>query len=66
MLSNLYSYFYPEVEVKVDEKQLRQKYLVLLQIRGHKIRLKPISRGSDQKKIPPHKRPLWKKMPVIL
>ena len=61
MLSNLYSYFWPE-EINPDPKQLRQKYLVLLQIRDHKIRLKPVK----FKKIPPHKRPfIWKK-PVIL
>ena len=60
MLSYLYSYIWPEVEVKVDPRQLRQKYLVLVQIKDHKIRLKPI-----KKKIPPHKRPLWKKHVIL-
>lgn len=42
MFSYLYSLIYGEDEVKADEKQLRQKYLVLLQIKDNKIRLKPI------------------------
>ena len=48
MFGYLYSYFYPEEEFKADEKALRQKYLVLLQIKDNKIRLKPI----DKKKAP--------------
>ena len=46
MFSYLYSLVYGEEEVKVDEKQLRQKYLVLLQIKDTKIRLKPIKRKA--------------------
>ena len=80
MLSYLSSFIWPEEEIKVDQKVLRQKYLVLIQIKDHRLRLKPINvertnaertnaertnRGTNQK-IPPHKRPLWKKMPVIL
>ena len=48
MFSYLYSYFYEE-EIRADEKQLRQKYLVLLQIKDHKIKLKSI---DNKKKIP--------------
>ena len=49
MLSYIYSYFYDEEPVKADEKQMRQKYLVLLQIKDHKIKLKSI---DNKKKIP--------------
>ena len=49
MFSYLYSYFYEEEPVKADEKALRQKYLVLLQIKDHKIKLKSI---DNKKKIP--------------
>ena len=62
MLSSIYNYFYGEVQVEADPKVLRQKYLVLVQIKDHKIRLKPLK----FKKIPLPKRPfIWKK-PVIL
>jgi hypothetical protein len=74
MFSYIYEYLWPQ-EIQIDQKQLRQKYLVLLQIKNHKIRLKPISSAGSTRSagytqkvkiIPPHKRPLWKKMPVIL
>ena len=69
MLSYLSSFIWPEEEIKVDQKVLRQKYLVLVQIKDHRLRLKPISRGANQKinpVIPPYKKPNWKKLPVIL
>jgi hypothetical protein len=46
MFSYIYSLVYGEDEVKADEKQLRQKYLVLQQIKDHKIRLKPINKKA--------------------
>ena len=48
MFSYLYSLVYGE-EVKVDVKQLRQKYLVLLQIKDNKIRLRPINNKKAPK-----------------
>ena len=60
MLSYLASFIWNEVQVEADPKVLHQKYLVLLQIKDHKIRLKPV-----KKKIPLPKRPTWKR-PVIL
>ena len=54
MFSYIYSLFYEE-EVKADEKQLRQKYLVLQQIKDHKIRLKPINNKKKTERI------MWKK-----
>ncbi len=63
MLSYLYSYFYPEEEIQVDQKALRQKYLVLLQIKDHKIRLKSTKKVNTV--IPPHKRPIWKKQLIL-
>ena len=69
MFSYIYEYLWPQ-EIQVDQKVLRQKYLVLVQIKDHRIRLKPTSSAGYTKKvntaIPPHKRPVWKKMPVIL
>ena len=44
MFSYIYSLVYGEEEVKVDEKSLRQKYLMLLQIKDNQIRLKPINK----------------------
>ena len=40
MISFLASYFWGEDEIKADPKVLRQKYLVLQQIKDHRIRLK--------------------------
>jgi hypothetical protein len=56
MLSYLYSFFYEEEPVKADEKALRQKYLVLTQIKDNKIRLKPID--NKKKKVPNKKNKL--------
>ena len=63
MLSYLSSFIWYEEEIKADPRVLRQKYLVLLQIKDHNLRLKPI---KVKKTIHPHKRPTWKKLPVIL
>ena len=49
MFSYIYSLVYGEEEVKVDEKSLRQKYLMLLQIKDNKIRLKPIEKKKPMK-----------------
>jgi len=59
MFSYLYSLVYGEEEVKVDEKSLRQKYLMLLQIKDNKIRLKPI----NKKKAPMIMRSFKKRLP---
>jgi hypothetical protein len=64
MLSYLSSFIWPEEEIKVDQKVLRQKYLVLVQIKDHRLRLKPIKKINPV--IPPYKKPNWKKLPVIL
>ena len=48
MFSYLYSLVYGE-EVKVDVKQLRQKYLMLLQIKDHRIKLKSIEKKKAPK-----------------
>ena len=48
MLSYLYSYFYEEEPVKADEKQWRQKYLLLQQIKDNKIRLKSIEKPKKK------------------
>ncbi len=50
MFSYLYSLVYGDDEIKADEKALRQKYLVLLQIKDNKLRLKPIDK--PKKKVP--------------
>jgi hypothetical protein len=49
MFSYIYSLVYGEDEVKADEKQLRQKYLVLLQIKDHRIKLKSIEKKKPMK-----------------
>ena len=64
MFSYIYEYLWPEQEIQVDQKQLRQKYLVLVQIKDHRIRLKPIKKVNTV--IPQYKRPVWRKTPVIL
>ena len=60
MLSYLISFIWSDDEIHVDPKQLRQKYLVLQQIKDHKIRLKSIAR----KPLP--KRPTWVKKKDVL
>ncbi len=51
MLNYLLSFIYGEDEVKVDVKSLRQKYLLLLQIKDNKIRLKPIIEKKKPMKV---------------
>ena len=51
MLSYIYSCFYDEEPVKADEKQMRQKYLLLQQIKDSRIRLKPINSKKKAHKI---------------
>ena len=54
MLSYIASFIWSENEIQADQKVLRQKYLVLQQIKDHRIRLKSI----NTKKIY-MKRPSW-------
>lgn len=67
MISYLSSFIWQtQEEQQADPKVLRQKYLVLVQIKDHKIRLKPINSGSNRKTIiPPYKRPIWKKKLIL-
>ena len=64
MFSYIYEYLWPEQEIQVDQRVLRQKYLVLVQIKDHKIRLKSTKKVNTA--TPQYKRPVWRKTPVIL
>lgn len=46
MFNYIYDFFYPEEEIKVDPKILRQKYLVLKQIQDNKLKLRPINNNK--------------------